>query len=92
MKLVFVAAVAMGVAIGAAPTAAADESGYLNELSPRLAYLTTQQLRTEGYKVCRYVGVGRPTADAIPVVMNDLGISVAAALDIISASMRELDC
>ena len=92
MKLVLMAAVAVGVAFGAAPTATADESGYLNELSPRLAYLTTQQLRTEGYKVCRYVGVGRPTADAIPVVMHDLGITVAAAMDIISASLRELDC
>ncbi len=67
MKLVLIVAVTVGVAIGgAAPTATADESGYLNELSPRLAYLTTQQLRTEGYKVCRYVGVGRPTADASP--------------------------
>jgi hypothetical protein len=92
VKLGFVAAVAAGVAIGVAPPAAADESGYLNELSPRLAYLTTQQLRTEGYKVCRYVNVGRPTADAIPVVTNDLGITVAAAMDIISASIRELDC
>jgi hypothetical protein len=92
VKLVFLAAIAAGVAIGVAPTAAADENGYLDELSPRLAYLTPQQLRTEGYKVCRYVGVGRPTADAIPVVMNDLGITVAASMDIISTSLRELDC
>ena len=92
MKLVFVAAVAMGVAIGVAPTATADESGYLNQLSPRLAYLTTEQLRTEGYKVCRYVSAGRPTADAIPMVMDDLGITVSAALNIISTALGELDC
>jgi hypothetical protein len=92
VKLVFVAAVAVGVAIGVSPTAAADESGYLNQLSPRLAFLTTEQLRTEGYKVCRYVSVGRPSADAIPMVMDDLGITVAAALDIISVSLGQLDC
>ncbi|KAA0095459.1 DUF732 domain-containing protein [Mycolicibacterium sp. P1-18] len=92
MKLVFVAALAAGVAIGVAPTAAADEAGYLNQLSPRLAFLTPDQLRAEGYKVCRYVSVGRPSADAIPMVTNDLGVTVAAALDIISNAIGQLDC
>jgi Flp pilus assembly protein TadB len=49
-------------------------------------------LLTEGYKVCRYVSVGRPTADAIPMVMKDLETSVSAALDIISAAVQQLDC
>ena len=90
MRVVFAAALAVGVAIGVAAPAAADEAGYLNELSPRLTSLSAQQLRAEGYEVCRYVGVGRPTADAIPMVMNDLKTTVAGAMYIISASMREL--
>lgn len=92
MKTVLVAALAVGVAIGVAPPAAAGETEYLSQLSPQLTSLTAQQLRTEGYKVCRYVSVGRPTADAIPMVMDDLEISVAAALDIISAAVQQLDC
>ncbi|MEU0497690.1 DUF732 domain-containing protein [Mycobacterium sp. NPDC006124] len=90
MKVVFAAVVAALTAIGVSAPAAADEAGYLNELAPRLTSLSTQQLRTEGYKVCRYVGAGRPTADAIPVVMNDLKTTVAGAMYVISASMREL--
>ena len=92
MKTVFVAVLAIGVAIGVAPPAAAEESAYLNQLSPRLTFLSTEQLLTEGYKVCRYVGVGRPTADAIPLVMKDLEVTVAAALDIVSAAVQQLDC
>jgi len=85
-------AIAVGIGVATAPTAVADEAGYLQRLQSRLAYLTAQQLLTEGYKVCRYVSVGRPTADAIPMVMDDLDITVAAALDIISAAVLQLDC
>ncbi|MCV7422723.1 DUF732 domain-containing protein [Mycobacterium yunnanensis] len=90
MKVVFGAVLAAGMAIGVAAPAAADESGYLTELAPRLTSLSPQQLSAEGHKVCRYVGAGRPTADAIPMVMNDLKTTVAGAMYIISASMREL--
>ena len=92
MKSVLAVTLALGVAIGAAPTAAAEEGDYLEQLQPRITYLTSEQLLAEGYKVCRYVGVGRPTADAIPVVMNDLKVTVAAAMAIIPAAVEELDC
>lgn len=92
LGIVLAAGVAICPAIALAPVAAADESGYVNELAPRLAYLTNDQLLAEGYRVCRYVSVGRPTADAIPVVMKDLDITVAASMEIISASARELSC
>lgn len=92
LPIMLAAGVAVGSAIGLAPAAAADESGYLNELAPRLAYLNTDQLLSEGYRVCRYVSVGRPTADAIPMVVKDLNVTVAATMDIISASARELRC
>jgi hypothetical protein len=83
---------AVGIAIGAAPPAVADESDYLNHLGPRLAFLTTDQLLSEGYKVCRFIGVGRPSPDAIPMVMKDLQITVAAAVDIMAGAIEELDC
>jgi hypothetical protein len=92
MKALLAVTLAAGIAIGVAPPAAADESDYLNHLAPELTFLSTEQLRTEGYKVCRYVGVGRPTADAIPVVMKDLQITVAGALDIIATAEEQLDC
>jgi hypothetical protein len=83
---------AAGIAIGVAPPAAADESDYLNQLQPKFANLTTEQLLTEGYKVCRFISAGRPSPDAIPMVVQDLQISVAAATDIVPAAIEELDC
>lgn len=92
MKTLLAVTLAVGIAIGAAPPAAADESDYLNHLGPRLAFLTTNQLLTEGYKVCRYISVGRPSPDAIPMVMKDLQVTVAAAVDITAGAVEELDC
>jgi hypothetical protein len=92
MKALGAVILAGGIAIGVAPVAAAGESEYLHQLQPKLAYLSTEQLLTEGYKVCRYISVGRPSADGIPMVVKDLGISVAAALNIVAAAVEELDC
>ncbi len=92
MKALLAGTLAVGIAIGAAPTAAAEESDYLNQLQPRFANLTSDQLLTEGYKVCRYLSVGRPSADAIPMVMQDLQVTVAAAYAIIPAAIAQLDC
>ena len=92
MKTLLAVTLAIGVSIGVAPTAAADETEYVNQLQPRLAFLTTSQLLTEGYKVCRYVSVGRPTGDAIPMVVKDLQVSVAAAYAIVPAAVEQLDC
>lgn len=95
MKALSAAIVAVGIAIGAiavAPPAAADESGYLNELAPKYANLTTEQLLTEGYKVCRYLTAGRPSPDAVPMVVKDLQVSVSTATDIVPAAIEQLDC
>jgi hypothetical protein len=81
-----------GVAIGTAPPSAADETEYLHEIQPELAFLSSNQLLTEGYKVCRYLSVGRESSDAVPVVVQDLGISVASALRIIPTAIEQLDC
>lgn len=85
-------AIALGIAVAAAPTAGADETGYLERLQSRLAYLTTQQLLTEGYKICQLTHSGHPSSDAIPMVSKDLAISVPAAVDIIVAVGGELGC
>lgn len=93
-KAVYVAAlaIALGTAVATAPTAGADETGYLQRLQSRLAYLTTQQLLTEGHKICQFTHSGHPSSDAIPMVTKDLAISVPAAVDIIVAAGVELGC
>ncbi|MCW2517068.1 MAG: hypothetical protein JWR11_6110 [Mycobacterium sp.] len=92
MKALLAVTVAIGFAIGLAPVASADEGDYLDLLQPRLTFLTKDQLLNEGYRVCRYVSVGRPSSDAIPVVMNDLQVSVAAAYALVPAALEHLDC
>ena len=92
MKTLLAVTLAVGIGMGAAPPAVADESDYLNHLGPRLAFLTTDQLLSEGYKVCRYISPGRPSPDAIPMVMKDLQVTVAAAVDIMAGALEELDC
>jgi hypothetical protein len=95
MKALYALFLAGGIALGAigvAPSAAASEGNYLHQLAPKLAYLSTEQLLAEGYRVCRYISVGRPSADAIPMVVKDLGISVPAALNIVAAAIEELEC
>jgi hypothetical protein len=92
MKTLIMVATAICVAVGTAPCAAADEASYLDQLQPRFATLTGHQLVSEGYKVCRYVGVGRPAGDAIPMVTKDLEVGVSPALDIIAAALVQLDC
>lgn len=84
--------VALGFAVATAPLAGADEAGYLQRLQSTLAYLTPQQLLTEGYKVCQQNRRGHPSSDAIPMVTTDLAISVPAAVDIIVAAGGELGC
>jgi hypothetical protein len=92
MKALLLVTLAIGIAVGVAPPAAADQGHYLARLLPEFADLTPTQLLTEGYKVCRYVSVGRPTGDAIPMVTKDLGVTVSGAFDIVPAAVEELTC
>jgi hypothetical protein len=92
MKALGAFVLAVGIVIGVAPPAAADESHYLSQLQPKLVFLSAGQLRAEGYRVCRYMSVGRPSPDAVPLVAQDLGVSVAAATMIVAAAIEELDC
>jgi hypothetical protein len=87
-----VTALALVVAFGGAPTAAADEASYLQRVHVRYMYLSRPQLLTEGYKICQYVSGGRASSLAVPMVSKDLGVSVPAAANIIAAAVVELGC
>lgn len=94
MKALGAVSLAVGIAIGmaVAPPAAASEHEYLALVQVKYANLSTQQLLDEGYKVCRYISVGRPSSDAVPLVVKDLGVSVAAATDITAGAIGQLAC
>jgi Protein of unknown function (DUF732) len=82
-------AMVAGIAVGTAVPAAASESDYLR-LKDSLNFLTTQQLLTEGYRACGAVHNGVRSADVVNMVINDLGVSVNAALDIVAAAVVDL--
>jgi hypothetical protein len=85
------AALAAGIAVGAPAPAAANESDYLR-LKDTLNYLTTQQLLSEGYKVCGAIRNGMRSPDAVNLVTKDLAVGVDDALDIVSVAVVELSC
>jgi hypothetical protein len=85
------AALVVGIAVGIPAPAAASESQYL-QLKDNLTYLTTGQLLTEGYRVCGAIDNGVRSTDTVSMVMNDLGVSVDAALDIVAAASDDLGC
>ena len=85
-----VAGTAMSLAF-AAP-ASADTAGYLAELQPFYPTLSSQQLLTEGYKVCNATRSGTSSAVALQMVQKDIGVSVPTAGDIVSAAVVHLGC
>ncbi|HYZ68643.1 MAG TPA: DUF732 domain-containing protein [Mycobacterium sp.] len=85
-----VAGTAMSLAF-AAP-ASADTAGYLAKLQDVYPTLSSQQLLTEGYKVCAVTRSGKSSADALQMVQKDIGVSVPAAGDIVSAAVVHLGC
>jgi hypothetical protein len=90
MKTVVTVTLAIGIAIAAAPPAAADETVYLAQTQPKLNFLSSSQLLNEGHKVCQYLSVGRESSDAVPMVVKDLGVSVSAAIDIVPTAIEQL--
>ena len=92
MKAVVLVVLALGVALGAAPSAAASESTFVDRMESQFPFLTPAQLVPEGHKVCRFVNQGRPVGDAIPMVVKDLGVTVAVAFEITAGAAEELGC
>ncbi|AEV76591.1 hypothetical protein MGALJ_03860 [Mycobacterium gallinarum] len=85
-------ALLIGAAITTAPTADADQDSYLKRIEPKMAFLTRTQILTEGQKVCQLIRSGHSSSDAIPMVVEDLNMSVPSAVDLIIAAVVELGC
>jgi hypothetical protein len=85
-----IAGAAMSVAFAAPATA--DASGYLQALQNRYPSLTAEQLLSEGQAVCNAISNGMNSTDALRMVQKHLGVSVAAADDIVSAAVIDLGC
>jgi hypothetical protein len=82
--------VAAGVTF-AAPVAASEDE-FVRTMQTSYAFLTEQQLRTEGAKICSVLSGGTPASEAVIMVRNDLGVSISAAGEIVSAAVVQLDC
>lgn len=79
-------------AVAFAAPAAAGEDEFVETMQTSYAFLTEQQLRSEGAKICSVLGGGVPASDAVIMVRNDLGVSISAAGEIVSAAVVQLDC
>lgn len=79
-------------AVVLAAPAVADEDEFVRSMQTTYAFLTDQQLRTEGAKICSTLRSGTPASDAVVMVRNDLGVSISAAGEIVSAAVVQLDC
>lgn len=83
--------VVAGAVAFAAPAAASEEE-FVRTIQTTYAFLTEQQLRSEGAKICSVLGGGTPASDAVIMVRDDLGVSISAAGEIVSAAVVQLDC
>jgi hypothetical protein len=84
--------VVAGSVVAGAP-AHADAAEYLRLLDDKYTYLTTQQLLTEGFKVCAAINRGMGASEAVTMVQKDLPIvAVAPATDIVAAASTGLGC
>lgn len=87
-----VSLVVAAAVVVAAPAAADSEQDYLGPLLIKYSFLSGQQLLTESTRVCAVVHTGKSASDAVPLVQKDLGVTVAAALDIIEAAVPFRHC
>lgn len=85
--------VATGLAF-AAPAAAepSSQEDFVRPLQTKYVFLSEQQLLSEGAKICDAIRAGSPASDTTMMVRNDLGVSVSAAGEIISAAVVNLGC
>ena len=79
-------------AVALAAPAVADEDEFVRSMQTTYAFLTDQQLRSEGAKICSTLRSGTPASDAVIMVSNDLSVSVSAAGEIVSAAVVQLNC
>jgi hypothetical protein len=76
----------------AAP-AHADEQGFLNYLQPRWAFLTADQLLTEGHKACNFILAGNSASDAAAMVAADLKTNdLTVSSEIVRTAVKQFGC
>ena len=80
------------MSLGLAAPAAADTGDYLHALQDRYPSLSTQQLLSTGAMVCNATSSGMNSPEIVTTVQRDIGVSVPAALDIVSAAVVHLEC
>lgn len=80
------------VSTAVATPAAADEDEFVRTMQTSYVFLTDQQLRATGAKICSLLRSGTPASDAVVMVRDDLGVSISAAGEIVSAAVVQLDC
>jgi hypothetical protein len=84
---------AAGILGLAAPApAAADKAEYLEIVQPKFAYMSESQLLSAGRMVCDATHRGAPSSAAVDIVSKNLGVSVPAAFEIVTASVIYLGC
>jgi hypothetical protein len=90
--LVRVGLLVVAGAVAFAAPAAASEDEFVRTMQTKYVFLSEQQLLSEGAKICSVIGTGVPASDAVIMVRNDLGVSVSAAGEIVSAAVVQLGC
>ena len=89
---VLTAAIVASLAFAAPAAAEADNAEYLHAVQPTYTNVTAEQLLSEGMRVCSGIRSGMTSPQAVQMVQDDLGVSVTAAGDIVSAAVVHLDC
>jgi Protein of unknown function (DUF732) len=82
----------MATSLMFAAPASADSASYLQALVPTYNSVSAQQLLAEGTKVCSAIGSGMNASNAVQMVQDDLGVSIPASGDIVSAAVVHLGC
>jgi hypothetical protein len=77
--------------VSASP-ASADPAEFLHQVQPFYNNFSAEQLLSEGLRVCKASRSGMNAPQAVQMVQNDIGASVAAAGDIVAAAVVYLDC
>lgn len=80
------------MSLASAPSAAADTGGYLHALQDTYTSLSAQQLLSEGTRVCQSLHSGANSTQTVIMVQRDLGVSIPASGDIVSAAVLNLGC
>jgi hypothetical protein len=90
--LVRVLLAVIAAAVAFAVPAGASEDEFVRTLQITYPFLSDEQLRSEGARVCSVVRSGAPAVNAVMMVRNDLGVSTSAAGEIVSAALLHLGC